>query len=88
MNQFFGAPNSNAFMDRRSDSQSGGYRGSERRQFSNSHTELSPAAAELGNAVDRYKLTNRRRFITYEELLGVIKSLGYEQAAPCETVQH
>jgi hypothetical protein len=49
----------------------------ERRQFSNSHEELSPEAAELAQAIDQYKLFHRRRFITYEEMLGVIKSLGY-----------
>jgi len=51
----------------------------ERRQFSNSHEELSPEAAELARAIDQYKLFHRRRFITYEEMLGVIKSLGYSR---------
>jgi len=51
----------------------------ERRQFSNSHEELSPDAAELARAIDQYKLLHRRRFITYEEMLAVIKSLGYHQ---------
>lgn len=51
----------------------------ERRQFSNSHDDLSPAARELAQAVDRYKLTHRRRFITYEEMLGVVESLGYRK---------
>jgi hypothetical protein len=49
----------------------------ERRQFTNSHDELSPPAAELARAIDGYKLRNRRRFITYEEMLSVIQSLGY-----------
>jgi hypothetical protein len=51
----------------------------ERRQFSNSHDELSPDAAELARAIDQYKLHHRRRFITYEEMLAVVKSLGYHQ---------
>jgi hypothetical protein len=51
----------------------------ERRQFTNSHEELSPDAAELAQAIDQYKLFHRRRFITYEEMLGVIKSLGYNR---------
>jgi len=34
-------------------------------------------AIELAEAIDRYKLTHRRRFITYEELHGVITELGY-----------
>ena len=51
----------------------------ERRQFSNSHDDLSPDAAELARAIDQYKLLHRRRFITYEEMLAVVKSLGYHQ---------
>ena len=53
--------------------------GRERRQFANSHDELSPEAAELATAIDGYKLQHRRRFITFEEMLAVIKSLGYER---------
>ena len=51
----------------------------ERRQFANSHEELSPDAAELARTIDQYKLFHRRRFITFEEMLGVIKSLGYHR---------
>ena len=51
----------------------------ERRQFSNSHDELSPAAAELARAIDGYKLHHRRRFVTYEEMLSVVESLGYHK---------
>ena len=53
--------------------------GLERRHFSDSHQNLSPEAAELGKAIDQYKLMNRRRFVTYEEMLAVIKSLGYSK---------
>lgn len=49
----------------------------ERRQFTNSHEGLSADATELANAIDQYKLMNRRRYITFEEMLSVIKSLGY-----------
>lgn len=66
------------FVDRRS-AESGAAPGRERRQFTNSHDELSPAARELAQAVDRYKLVHRRRFITYEEMLGVVESLGYRK---------
>ena len=52
----------------------------ERRQFTNSHDGLSPDARELALAIDAYKLRNRRRFITYEEMLNVVISLGYEKA--------
>jgi hypothetical protein len=51
----------------------------ERRQFSNSHEDLSPDAAELAQAIDSYKLAHRRRFITFEEMLAVVKSLGYRR---------
>ncbi len=53
--------------------------GHERRQFGNAHDELSPDAAELACAIDQYKLVHRRRFITFEEMLAVIKSLGYSR---------
>ncbi len=49
----------------------------ERRQFTNTHDGLSPDARELALAIDHYKLAHRRRFITYEEMLGVVKGLGY-----------
>jgi hypothetical protein len=67
------------FVDRRSGSLDG-VPGRERRQFVNSHDELSPDAAELASAIDGYKLQHRRRFITFEEMLAVIKSLGYERS--------
>jgi len=53
--------------------------GRERRQFSNSHQELSPDAAELANAIDQYKLQHRRRFINFEEMLAIFKMLGYSR---------
>ena len=51
----------------------------ERRQFGNSHDDLSPDAGELARAIDAYKLCHRRRFITFEEMLAVVKSLGYSR---------
>lgn len=66
------------FVDRRS-ATSPDAPGRERRQFANSYEELSPEAAELASAIDGYKLQHRRRFITFEEMLAVIKSLGYER---------
>jgi hypothetical protein len=51
----------------------------ERRQFTNSHEGLSPEAQELATAIDQYKLYHRRRFVTYEEMLSVIKTLGYHK---------
>jgi hypothetical protein len=68
------------FIDRRNPDAQRRTPGIERRQFNNSHQELSPEAADLGRAIDQYKLVNRRRFITYEEMLGVIKQLGYSKS--------
>jgi hypothetical protein len=67
-----------AFPDRRNPYNSG-TPVIERRQFGNSHHDLSPEARELGQAIDQYKLVHRRRFVTYEEMLRVIKSLGYHK---------
>ena len=66
------------FTDRR-DHGVGASPNRERRQFVNSHDELSPNAAELARAIDGYKLHHRRRFITYEEMLTVVESLGYHK---------
>ena len=74
------APNDpNAFVDRRGSTAAADAPGAERRQFANSHEELTPDAAELARAIDSYKLQHRRRFIDFEEMLGVIKSLGYRK---------
>ena len=53
--------------------------GVERRQFAASRSSENPEANALAEAIDQYKLENRRRFVTIDELLGVIKSLGYRQ---------
>ena len=39
----------------------------------------TPDAAELAQAIDHYKMRHRRRFITFEEMLAVVKSLGYRR---------
>ena len=65
------------FVDRRQNS--GMPPGVERRQFSNNYGELSQETQELAMAIDQYKLMHRRRFITYDEMLSVIKSLGYHK---------
>ena len=51
----------------------------ERRQFANSHDGLSDDARELASAIDEYKVRHRRRFITFEEMLSVIQTLGYHK---------
>jgi hypothetical protein len=65
----------NEFVDRRKSP--GGSPGAERRQFTNSHSGLSPDARELAEAIDSYKVRNCRRYITFEEMLSVIQELGY-----------
>jgi len=72
-------PSPMPFVDRRSTDSAVGAPGVERRQFGNSHDDLSPEAAELAQAIDHYKLRHRRRFVTFEEMLAVIKSLGYHR---------
>ena len=53
--------------------------GIERRQFADGRGDLSPEARELADAVASYKQTHRRRFITHEEMVAVIKMLGYHK---------
>ena len=65
------------FIDRRGSRAEGA--SIERRQFKNSHDGLSPDAQEFALAVDHYKIVNRRRFISYDEILSVVKSLGYHK---------
>lgn len=69
---------SDTFVDRRQNAQNAPY-GVERRQFGNSYNHLSPAARELAEAIDGYKVQHRRRYVTYEEMLQVIQSLGYHR---------
>ena len=67
------------FVERRVSRPQSSFDGRERRQFTNSHDELSPDARELATAIDNYKLQHRRRFITFEEMLHVMKLLGYRK---------
>jgi len=69
-----------SFIERRGSNSPGVSPERQRRQFADSHDELSFEAKELAQAVDAYKLTHRRRFITHEEMLHVIKSLGYQRS--------
>jgi hypothetical protein len=82
-NRTFGAAtpalDASTFVDRRSGDESTSQPNQDRRQFSDAHTNLSPEAAELAKAVDQYKLINRRRYVTYEEMLSIIKSVGYSK---------
>jgi len=69
---------SEAFVDRRKTSHDRPG-GTERRQFVDSRATFRPEVIELAEAVDRYKLVHRRRFITFEELYDVIAELGYRK---------
>lgn len=67
------------FIDRRRSCSDGRPDGPERRQFQDSRGDTRPEVAELGEAIDQYKLCHRRRFITFEELYDVITELGYRK---------
>ena len=73
------AEQAHVFMDRRTGFSTGVAPGVERRQFANSHDDLSPDAGELARAIDEYKVRHRRRFVTFDEMLAVLKSLGYRR---------
>lgn len=51
----------------------------DRRQFASSHSDLSEDARELAMAIDGYKARHRRRYITFEEMLNIIRQLGYDR---------
>lgn len=67
------------FIDRRSRSGDSSPEGVERRQFRDGDRSLRPEVAELADAIDDYKISHRRRFITFEELYEVMMSLGYHR---------
>ncbi len=79
MSQGIESPSSQPFVDRRNPNQRGTAPGVERRQFANSYEELSPAARELAQAIDSYKWQHHRRFLTFEEMICVIESVGYHK---------
>lgn len=66
------------FVDRRQQRENSPF-GVERRQFGNNYSQLSPDARELAEAIDQYKVEHRRRYVTYEEMLQVVLSLGYHR---------
>ena len=66
------------FVDRRKAQLVAGA-GSERRQFGNSHSDLTPDGRELAAAIDEYKVNHHRRYITPDEMLQIVRSLGYHR---------
>lgn len=73
----FGSPQK-SFIDRRQNSQQANSQ-NERRQFGNSHRDLSDEGRELAVAIDRYKIDHHRRYLTCDEMLGVLRELGYHK---------
>ena len=65
------------FVDRRHGGDSSN--GVERRQFRDGNRSSRPEVAEFADAIDQYKIENRRRFITFNELYDVMVSLGYHR---------
>ena len=74
-----GTPGADEFVDRRSNNGSSHNR-SERRQFGSSHTGLSEDGRELALAIDRYKVEHHRRYLTCDEMLIVLRALGYSKS--------
>lgn len=68
-----------AFVDRRQSIGNERLETVERRQFKDSRSSIRPEVTELADAVDRYKMLHRRRFITFEELYDVMAGLGYRK---------
>jgi len=68
-----------SFVDRRDSSTNKGVAGFERRQFRDGNRSSRPEVAEFANAIDEYKVTHRRRFVTFEELFDVMSGLGYHR---------
>ncbi len=52
----------------------------ERRQFGSSHAGLSDAGRELSVAIDAFKIKHHRRYITCDDMLTVLRSLGYDRS--------
>ena len=67
------------FLDRRTQLEGSPPDERERRQFIVTRGGLSAEGQELAAAIDSYKLSRDRRQITVDELLEVMKSLGYQK---------
>ncbi len=67
------------FIERRPASSRYEQAGIERRQFPNADIEISTEGFELARAIDLYKFENKLQRVNVEELLTIIRSLGYVQ---------
>lgn len=68
----------NSFVDQRAAGKLAD-RGGERRQFGSSHVGLSDDGRELAMAIDQYKVEHHRRYLTCDEMLTVLATLGYRK---------
>lgn len=73
------APTEVAFEERRQGNRHSSSPGFERRQFQDGKRSDRSEVSEFATAVDEYKIANRRRFITFDELYDVFTSLGYHK---------
>ena len=73
------SPSQSTFIDRRSYDPGVGRPGPGAPSVHQQPRRAFTEARELAVAIDEYKLVHRRRFITYEEMLSVVKSLGYQK---------
>jgi len=48
-------------------------------QFGVGYDEFEREAKELADALEQYKLIHRRRYISFEEMLAILHSLGYKR---------
>ena len=53
--------------------------GPERRQFRDGELSKRSEVVEFADAIDQYKLVNRRRFVTFDEIFDVLLELGYHK---------
>jgi hypothetical protein len=67
------------FVERRPASSRYEQAGIERRQFPNAGIEISTEGYELARAIDLYKFENKQQRVNVEELLAILRSLGYVQ---------
>ncbi|TWU57413.1 hypothetical protein [Rubripirellula reticaptiva] len=74
-----GDASSDSFVDRRTLAANVPGR-SERRQFGSSHAGLTDDGRELALAIDQYKIEHHRRYLTCDEMLDVMTSLGYSKS--------
>lgn len=49
------------------------------KQYGSRFEELNKEADELADALEKYKLIHRRRYISFEEMLAILRSLGYKR---------